>query len=47
MACQSVTFPALTIIGILTIIGFTFNALFLLLSIHNLQVTEKKETVDG
>lgn len=35
MACQSVTFPALTAIGIFTVIGFTFNSLFLLLSARN------------
>ena len=35
MACQSVTFPALIVIGIITVIGFTFNSLFLLLSARN------------
>lgn len=32
MACQSVTFPALEVIGILTVVGFAFNSAFLFLS---------------
>ena len=35
MACQRVTFPALIVMGIITVIGFTFNSLFLLLSARN------------
>ena len=47
MACQSVTFPALTVIGILTVIGFTLNSLFLLFSAGDPHVIEMKEMVDG
>lgn len=35
MNCRRVTFPALTVIGIITVAGFTLNSLFLLLSIKN------------
>ncbi len=37
MACQRVSFPALIIIGLITVIGFTYNTLFLLLSASNHQ----------
>ncbi len=32
MLCQSVTFPALQVIGVLTVAGFTVNSVFLLLA---------------
>ncbi|HBF40062.1 MAG TPA: DUF4418 domain-containing protein [Firmicutes bacterium] len=35
MPCQRITFPALILSGIITVIGFTFNTLFLLLSGRN------------
>lgn len=35
MNCQRITFPALTVIGILTTAGFAFNSIFLFLTARN------------